>query len=318
MTNMDLKDRKIIVELDKNARQNFSQIAKSVGLSKQVVRARVQNLEKNIIEGYYPIINFPLLGYSLHVVYLKFAGMPKEKEKKLIDRINVAKRVGLNVTVFGDWNLNLAIWAKYPLDFENTLNDIVKGFEQYIIKKTIMMESEANYFRFKLFRDVKNDAETIITKDVKERKEIDGSDELILACLSKNAREDIVKIAERLKMTPAAAAKRIKNLESKKIIMGYKPQLNLNLLHTKVFLHLQKITEEKEKQVMDYLSRIPEIISVSKTFGDYELEFRAQVENISDLHKIIEDFREKYPQEFIDFNLLIFIKFHRVLSYFPF
>ena len=41
---LDLKDRKILYELDINSRQPFAAIAKKVGLSKQTVINRVKKL----------------------------------------------------------------------------------------------------------------------------------------------------------------------------------------------------------------------------------------------------------------------------------
>lgn len=244
--------------------------------------------------------------------------MPKNKEKIFINRINKTRGIVLNASIFGEWNFNLAVLAKDSSDFESILNHIIGGFEEYIIKKTIMIEFEAHYFKFKLFKDIENPTKIIITRNTKKRVKIDSIDKIILFELSKNARANINKMAEKIGLTSAAIIKRIKNLENKKIILGYKAQLNLGLLHAKVFLHLQKTTKEKETEIISYLSDIPEVISVSKTFGDYELEFRAIIKNILDLQMILEDFRDRYSKEFIDFSLIIFIKFHKVLSYFPF
>ena len=44
---VDEKDRKLLLELDNNARQTDSKIAKRIGVSKQVVNYRIQKL-KNI------------------------------------------------------------------------------------------------------------------------------------------------------------------------------------------------------------------------------------------------------------------------------
>ena len=46
---LDEKDRKILVELDKDARQSDSEIAKKVRISKQVANYRIQNLIKRDI-----------------------------------------------------------------------------------------------------------------------------------------------------------------------------------------------------------------------------------------------------------------------------
>ena len=57
---LDLKDRKILYELDKNCRQSNSQIANKVSLSKQVINYRIRRLEDNNI-----ITNYQALPYDV-------------------------------------------------------------------------------------------------------------------------------------------------------------------------------------------------------------------------------------------------------------
>ena len=44
---LDVKDRKILYELDKNSRQSYSSLAKKVGLSQEAVRYMVNKLIEN-------------------------------------------------------------------------------------------------------------------------------------------------------------------------------------------------------------------------------------------------------------------------------
>ena len=53
MTQLDLKDKKILLELELNSRQSFSSIAKKVGLSKEVVNYRVNKLIKKEYKSTY-------------------------------------------------------------------------------------------------------------------------------------------------------------------------------------------------------------------------------------------------------------------------
>jgi DNA-binding Lrp family transcriptional regulator len=54
MLKIDLKDRKILYQLDINSRQSYSQIAKKVGLSKTVLVYRINRLkEKGVIRKFY-------------------------------------------------------------------------------------------------------------------------------------------------------------------------------------------------------------------------------------------------------------------------
>jgi len=70
---MDLKDRKILHELDKNARISASEIAKRIRLSKNSVINRIKRLEQEkIILGYNTLTNINNLGYTTYDIYLKF------------------------------------------------------------------------------------------------------------------------------------------------------------------------------------------------------------------------------------------------------
>ena len=69
---LDIKDKKILYELDKNAKISASDVAKIVLLSKDAVGYRIKNLEdKGIIRGYRAVVDLTKLGYSLFRVYLK-------------------------------------------------------------------------------------------------------------------------------------------------------------------------------------------------------------------------------------------------------
>ena len=58
MIKLDLKDRKILYELDLDARQPLTQIGKKVGLSKDVVSYRMKKLQdEGIIKNYYTVID---------------------------------------------------------------------------------------------------------------------------------------------------------------------------------------------------------------------------------------------------------------------
>ena len=69
---IDLKDKKILYELDRNSRQSNNQIAKKVGLSEQVVGHRIRRLQElGIIEYFYVKTNPSALGYMHIKIYLR-------------------------------------------------------------------------------------------------------------------------------------------------------------------------------------------------------------------------------------------------------
>ena len=63
MEKLDLKDRKILYQLDLNCRQSNTQIGKKVGLSKEVVNYRIKRMQDfGIINNFWTAINSLKLG----------------------------------------------------------------------------------------------------------------------------------------------------------------------------------------------------------------------------------------------------------------
>ena len=69
---IDERDRKILKELEEDARQTDSAIAKKIHLSKQVTNYRIQKMiESGVISNFYTVVNVGNLGLSTYYVFLQ-------------------------------------------------------------------------------------------------------------------------------------------------------------------------------------------------------------------------------------------------------
>ena len=83
---VDLKDRKILFELEQDSRQSLSQIAKKVGLKKETVFHRMRSLEKRgIIKNYLTEINIYKLGFQFYPILIKFQNSTPQIEEDIFD-----------------------------------------------------------------------------------------------------------------------------------------------------------------------------------------------------------------------------------------
>ena len=70
---LDQKDKKLIYELDIDSRQSASQLARTIGISKQGSTFKINNLvSKEVIQGFPAILNTALIGYLSFRIYFKF------------------------------------------------------------------------------------------------------------------------------------------------------------------------------------------------------------------------------------------------------
>ena len=86
MENVDLKDRRILYELDKNSRESFTQIGKKVGLHKNVVNYRIKRMQdKGIITNFYTVIDTFKLGYNSLRFYIVYQNITPTIREEIIN-----------------------------------------------------------------------------------------------------------------------------------------------------------------------------------------------------------------------------------------
>ena len=78
---LDLKDKKILYELDVNSSATMKKIGKNVQLSQQSVEKRINKMIQNkVINSFQTIIAYHKLGYTVYTLYLRFQNTTIEKE----------------------------------------------------------------------------------------------------------------------------------------------------------------------------------------------------------------------------------------------
>jgi len=84
MVDIDLKDRKILYELDLNCRQSNAQIGKKVGLKRDIVAYRIKKLEESgVIKNFWTAINTFRLGYNVFRIYISLQFVDSNKKNEI-------------------------------------------------------------------------------------------------------------------------------------------------------------------------------------------------------------------------------------------
>ena len=151
------------------------------------------------------------------------------------------------------------------------------------------------------------------------KSKIEKFDELdirILRSIASNSRIPIIKLAEKLKTSERTIAFRIKQLEKKKIIQGYRALFDLNLLGFEYYkVDLVLIDISRLKELISYAYSHPNFVYIDETIGESDFEFDLEVESKKKFLEIINDLRTKFPEirEWSYFTL----RNYRKLLYFP-
>jgi DNA-binding Lrp family transcriptional regulator len=113
MVDLDLKDRKILYELDLNCRQSNAQIGKKVGLSRKVVEYRIKRMEdEGIITNYFTSIDTYILGYQVFRIYINFKEVSLDVKNEIIDYFVNNKNSWAVISFKGEIDFDVIFWCE--------------------------------------------------------------------------------------------------------------------------------------------------------------------------------------------------------------
>ncbi len=313
------KDKRLLEELDENARQSITSIAKNIGVSKEVARYRMQRLEKdNVITVYYPILDISTINYAFFRVLLSFENITPEKEQELITHLQSQPNIAWLATLEGNWDLVLVIWSKNVYDFKEKIDLVLANYNMHIKEKIVTIATKIYHFKKKYLYETTTDS-CLLYGEHKKTMEIDAIDYQILLALSMDARTPLTTIAKNTKLTANAVNYRIKRMEKGGLILGYRANININKLslqHFKVFLYIHATTKSEKKRLIEYLSRNPHVVYITEAVGPSDIEFEVHMKNSTLLFQFIKSLRADFQKIIKDYDVLLTYKEHRI-NYLP-
>ena len=313
---LDKKDRKIIEQLEINARQSNTQIARQVGLSKDAVSYRIKNLEKaGVIKGYYSVLNISKLGYLTYKLMLSFQNTNLKTEEDIVNYLKKDKNVGWLVSCEGDYNLIAVLWVESPFAFEKFLQKFLEKYSKHIKGRDIMMITENHSSRKNYLFGKSNNLDIFYGNERKE--ELDEKDKQIIYLLANNSTIPLYEISEKIKLTPEAVSHRIKQLVSRNLIQAFRPIINSLLLgyeYYNVLFRLKKF--ENVEKIFLFFNSCPNIIYFVKYLGSFDVGIDLEVKNSQELRKILQEIRDLFSQD-IESYIPILIHAEHKISYFP-
>jgi len=299
MKNIDLKDRKILYELDLNARQSDAAIGRKVNLSKDMVNRRIRKLiENGVIKYFYTIIDATRLGYISGRLIIKFQHDTPEKEIEMVNLLVAKPYTWWIGRIEGQRDLCLTIWAKDIYNLFNILREIQQEFKWLI--KDFVPGIYAKFYQYRrayLVNKQIPDSKPVITC-FREVADFDQTDINLLKIIAADARIPTTDIAKRLHVTSDTVRMRLNKLIGKKIIQGFRAALdlrNLGYLWYKIQLDLEDVS--KISNIIHYASNNPNIVYAYEVIGGYDLELELEVENYEQFKKILDEIRDIFSKE---------------------
>ncbi len=316
--NLDLYDKKLLYELDKDSSQSIALLAKKLRRSKPFILYRMKKLEEaSIVTGYHAIVDMSKLGYFTFRVYFKMQQTNEQEGKKFVEHVkSKLKQVWTITSMHGKWDYALFLGVRTIGEFHEIWDDIMLEYKEKIKQYNVAVYAPIYNFNRKFFlENVRESVERVYGAGEKEK--IDDREWKLIEAYANNVRQSSIQLADKIKMSPETIRKKIKELEKRKIIVGYKLGLNLEKLGFVSYrVDLQLLSTKKNKELFDYCKHHSSIYQINRSIGGADFEIEVIVRDLSHLLKLIEELKQKFGDIINDVDYFGFSTFH-VLQYIP-
>ena len=222
MNKIDLKDRRILYELDFNCRQSNTHIGKKVGLKKDVVSYRINKLEKEgIINNYYTVIDAYKLGYNLFRYYINFQYVTPSIRKEIIEYFANYKNICTVGHAAGKYDLIIVVWVNNLGEFHQFWSEALDKYGDYFESRIFSLYIHGiGFIQSYLLKDTikKDKMEQLEIFGVGSIENIDKLDYKLLNLLALNARAPLIDLAGKLKCSSQTVNYRINRMKKLGII----------------------------------------------------------------------------------------------------
>ena len=286
MPKIDEINSKILKDLLQDGRKSFTEIAKECGVTKNKIWKRYKTMEKKgIITGATIQVNFASLGYDA------LATLLINVEAQLITEVMEYIGKITEVRAYRQYDSIYNVRAVATLNDLNELDQIKQAIKRKLPVmglKTYIWTDVRNFpENLDLIRTPKNDSENnecpskgILHTPI-DRIEIDELDRQIMEKLTANGRASFTQIAQEIGTATDTIVKRYHKLK-KNGTLKVTIQINPNKIGYNVILdfNIAFALSGNLGTAIESLAKIPDVIIITKTSGDYDLQLTAMIRDI--------------------------------------
>ncbi|MCK4318990.1 Lrp/AsnC family transcriptional regulator [Candidatus Micrarchaeota archaeon] len=311
---LDNKSKKLLYELDLNARQPSSSLAKKLRVPKSLITYKISKLKKEgIIKNFYTLIDTYKMGYISVRIYITFQYASEEKRKEIANYFIRNENTWWVSSTDGWFDLAVIFWIKNMADFTTFWNDILERYRNYFENYLFTIYLRLENFNYVYFLDEKNLERKSFSIGCAEQVEVDKTDMKILKVISNNARAPLVEIAKRCGISFPTAKQRLKKLEKSGVIVGYRVDLNFRKLgyeQYKVDIFLKDY--KRKEEIANFARRSRNLVYIDYSAGMSDVEVEYHFKDRNEFYKEMSSLLKKFPEDIKRYKYVIFPEIYKI------
>ncbi|MFH0835490.1 MAG: Lrp/AsnC family transcriptional regulator [Candidatus Micrarchaeota archaeon] len=307
----DGMDKHILYELDADARQPFSRIAKKLRTSQQVVDYRVgRMLDEGVIRGFVTLMEFGRMGYAFNALLMRLQNADNRKIEEISRFLARRERVGVIFRHTGKWDLQVGLNTCDVFNLNEEVLEIEDRYSGYIRESIKGSHFGRTYFARDYLVDEKYRVPRRVAPITGGKAEVRGFEEVelaLLALLDQDARMPAAKMAEKVGVSPDTALQKIRRLKEDGVIVGTLLWLNPEAVgrsYYRLIVKLRALTKQREAELYSFLANTPCVWGAIKVFGAWDMSLELEVGSAEELNAFVLELRNRFSGVIIDYDVL--------------
>jgi DNA-binding Lrp family transcriptional regulator len=301
-----------------NAREKLKSISSVLHKSPQRLKYTLKMMEKEgILYSPHCVFDYSYFGLVMFRVYFK-GGYIDEKDKgAIIERLAENPYVVSIYELSGEFDLAIEIASKNPSRFNKELKnvaDVIPTLNNYKVLLNIVTHLYPKKYLMREIDDLNVQEQEIIVGGDREVQSFTEDEMKLMRSLLHSPKKRMTRLAKDSGMNVKTAMNLIAKLRERKIIRGFKYLVandKLGISRFRLFLRLHNMSKERDSQLLSFMMKTQEIVSVNKTVGDWDMEVDIESADSSRIRLIISELRQEFKDVIASFNLIEFIRYYK-------
>jgi DNA-binding Lrp family transcriptional regulator len=295
MRTLHLSERKVLTLLEQNCRMPASQIAKSAHLSPEGVLRIIKRMEENgVITHYSTKIDYHRMNHRIYTAHIKLVNRNMQTIAH-VKRI-LAKHAECVRVCFSEGEYDLLLSIKLA-EASTTMQELMNQLAEFIAEKDISVVTSA----FEIAKSFLEHQQMNPTFSVfgDEEPQTLGIDELqLIETMKAHADIGVLKLAAKLHVTPKTLIARMRQMQQRRIITGFKSKINMAALGYQPCTALVvtgEIRPDEYRRLVSYCQHSAHIHYFIRQIGRYDVELTFDVKDVNEFYCCIDDIRNRFP-----------------------
>lgn len=290
---LDLLDKKLLQELERDSSQPLHILARNIQRSKQFVSYRMKRMEDaGFITGYTAMIDVFSLGYSVFRISLDLQHMTEAQKKAFAEEMKKQKEIIAIILIHAHWDIALFVLTKHIHELRNLWDSILDRYRKQIRNHRVYVYAPIYHYEKSFLPKIVREEKVL---GFSEEKTVKG-DTALLFHYAAHVREPLLTLAKHMKRAPITVKKQIALYKKENIVLGQ--SLGMNPAGIGLHSYLVELTLEgvNRRAFMQACKKIPEIYEIHRIIGGADEEIVCMVESKQHLLQILDRLKEQFPE----------------------